>query len=72
MVDHVQPGYVVVGHRCSGTVGTHMNMDNEHQRSINAKIARLRERLKDMRDPVTIGQLRAVLLGILDLLGDEL
>ncbi len=49
-----------------------MNMDDERQRSIDAKIERLRQRLKNMREPITIGQLRAVLLGILDLLGDEL
>lgn len=49
-----------------------MNMDDEHVRSIKAKIERLRQRLKNTREPITIGQLRAVLLGILDLLEDEL
>jgi len=47
-------------------------MDDERSRSISAKIERLRQRLKNTREPITIGQLRAVLLGILDLLGDEL
>lgn len=49
-----------------------MNMDNERQRTIEASIERLRQRLKNKDGPITIGQLRAVLLGILDLLGDEL
>jgi len=47
-------------------------MDNERSRSISAKIERLRQRLKNKDGPITIGQLRAALLGILDLLGDEL
>jgi protein involved in temperature-dependent protein secretion len=40
-----------------------------HERSIDAKIARLRQRLKDT--PID-ANLRAILLGVLDLLGDEL
>jgi hypothetical protein len=40
-----------------------------HDRSIDAKIARLRQRLKDAPLDVNV---RAILLGILDLLGDEL
>ena len=44
-------------------------MVNPEQRTIEAKIARLRQRLKDaMIDP----GVRALLLGILDLLADEL
>ena len=38
-------------------------------RSIGERIARLRERLKKARDA---DALRAIMLGILDLLGDEL
>jgi hypothetical protein len=49
-----------------------MNMDNDRQRTIEASIERLRQRLKNKEGPITIGRLRAVLLGILDLLGDEL
>jgi hypothetical protein len=49
-----------------------MNMDNERQRTIEASIERLRQRLKRLRDPITAAELRAVLLGILDLLNDEL
>ena len=41
----------------------------EQQRTIDAKIARLRERLKTA--PID-ANVRAILLGILDLLGDEL
>jgi hypothetical protein len=41
----------------------------EINRTIDAKIARLRARLKDV--PMD-DKLRAILLGILDLLGDEL
>lgn len=46
-----------------------MNMDNERGRTIEAKIERLRQRLKDAPiNPI----LRGILLGILDLLEDEL
>ena len=47
-----------------------MNQDAEHSRIIDARIARLRQRLRQMRtiDP----DVRVILLGILDLLGDEL
>ena len=43
------------------------------KRTIDDKIARLRQRLKDV--PVAsrdVRELRAIMLGILDLLGDEL
>lgn len=47
--------------------------DEVQQRSINDKIARLRTRLKDPSKQATpVTNMRAVLLGILDLLGDEL
>lgn len=39
------------------------------QRAVDIKIARLRQRLKDASID---GNVRAILLGILDLLGDEL
>lgn len=52
-----------------------MNMDDERQRSISAKVERLRQRAKQLgrevpakQNIVTVG----ILLGILDLLGDEL
>jgi hypothetical protein len=50
-----------------------MNMDNERQRTLEASIERLRQRAKrlandDTRAIVVVG----ILLGILDLLGDEL
>ena len=41
----------------------------DEQRTIEAKIARLRQRLKDA--PID-ANVRSLLLGILDLLGDEL
>ncbi len=68
----VRDGWIT--HRdCDSWKGADMNMDNEHQRSINAKIERLRQRLKqhaeeERRDKLIVG----ILLGILDLLGDEL
>jgi hypothetical protein len=46
----------------------------EQQRTVDAKIARLRERIKTLpmaRDPNALA-LSAILLGMLDLLGDEL
>jgi hypothetical protein len=43
---------------------------SEEQRTIDAKIARLRQRLKDAQG--IDNSVRAILLGILDLLGDEL
>lgn len=50
-----------------------MNQVRDRDRSIDAKIARLRERLKDQNNQATpITNMKAVLLGILDLLGDEL
>jgi hypothetical protein len=50
-----------------------MNMDDERVRTINAKIERLRQRAKKLvqDDPRTIVVV-GILLGILDLLGDEL
>ena len=50
-----------------------MNMDDERNRAISAKIERLRQRAKrlaqdDTRAIVVVG----IILGILDLLGDEL
>ncbi len=46
-----------------------MNQIDERQRSINAKIDRLRKRVKDGKiDP----KVAAMLLGLLDLLEDEL
>lgn len=50
-----------------------MNMDSERQRSLEASIERLRKRVKqlaqdDPRAVIIVG----ILLGILDLLGDEL
>jgi hypothetical protein len=56
-----------------------MNMDDERQRSISAKIERLRQRAKSHAKLTRAGQHRderldlvGILLGILDLLGDEL
>lgn len=43
--------------------------EQRHRRTIEDKIARLRQRLKDAPIDVNV---RAILLGILDLLGDEL
>jgi hypothetical protein len=46
-----------------------MSQDAERSRTILAKIARLRQRLRSVPiDP----DVRVILLGILDLLGDEL
>ena len=39
------------------------------RRSVDERLARLRRRLKEARD---VDTLRAVMLGLLDLLGDEL
>ena len=60
-------------HRCGNRVGAFMNMDNERQRSLEAGIERLRKRAKKLAqdDPRAI-VLVGILLGILDLLGDEL
>ena len=44
-------------------------MADEYQRAIEDRIARLRQRLKDA--PID-ANVKAILLGILDLLGDEL
>lgn len=44
-------------------------MSDERDRSIEAKIARLRARLKDAPMDASV---RMILLGLLDLLGDEL
>jgi hypothetical protein len=52
-----------------------MNMDNERQRTIEASIERLRQRTKRLarEDPAKQAVvLVGILLGILDLLGDEL
>jgi len=52
-----------------------MNMDDERQRSVNASIERLRRRVKRLKDndvDERILDLASILLGILDLLGDEL
>lgn len=46
-----------------------MTQDAERSRTIDAKIARLRQRLKDAPLDANV---RAILLGVLDLLGDEL
>jgi hypothetical protein len=53
--------------------GKAMNVDDDHQRAISNKIERLRRRAKrlaqdDLHAIVVVG----ILLGILDLLGDEL
>jgi len=45
-----------------------MSQIDERQRSIDAKIERLRKRAEKITDP----HLRGVVLGLLDLLGDEL
>lgn len=76
VVDRAQPRDLVADrHRGNhgGYVGAFMNMDNERQRTIEASIERLRQRAKrlakdDTRAIVVVG----ILLGILDLLGDEL
>lgn len=47
---------------------TSQNPNNE-QRTIDAKIARLRQRLKEAHIDHNV---RIILLGVLDLLGDEL
>ncbi len=54
-----------------------MNMDNERQRTIEASIERLRKRANALKnlghnDPRAIIVINNILLGILDLLGDEL
>jgi hypothetical protein len=50
-----------------------MNMDDERQRSISAKIERLRQRAKRLaQDQPSAIVVVGILLGILDLLGDEL
>ncbi len=53
-----------------------MNMDDERQRSISAKIERLRQRAKRAKrlvpDDPRVAVIVDILLGILDLLGDEL
>ncbi len=49
-----------------------MNMDDERQRSIGAKIERLRQRVKKFERLPGLAGICGVLLGILDLLGDEL
>lgn len=45
-----------------------MSQIDERQRKIDSRIERLRKRVKEIPDPA----LRAALLGVLDLLGDEL
>ncbi len=50
-----------------------MNMDNERSRTIEAKIERLRQRVKNLKRGSPLwSQTLDILLGILDLLGDEL
>lgn len=50
-----------------------MSQADDKQRAIKAKIDRLRTRLKNQDNQATpITNLRAVLLGVLDLLEDEL
>lgn len=50
-----------------------MNMDNERQRTIEASIERLRQRAKRLaKDDTSAIVVVGILLGILDLLGDEL
>ena len=46
-----------------------VSQDEQRNRTIDAKIARLRMRLKDAPMDANV---RAILLGVLDLLGDEL
>ena len=69
----VRDGWVT--HRdCDSWKGVDMNMDDERQRSISAKIERLRQRVKSLREHVKHrdSDVVGILLGILDLLGDEL
>jgi len=50
-----------------------MNMDNERQRTLEASIERLRKRAKKLaQDQPSMIVAVGILLGILDLLGDEL
>ena len=46
--------------------------DDAQQRTIDAKIERLRARVKRIKEDGGVGDYVGVLLGILDLLGDEL
>ena len=77
VADCVQPRNLAARYRDGGVrrsvLGHLMNMDNERQRTIEASIERLRRRAKqlakdDTRTIVVVG----ILLGILDLLEDEL